>query len=171
MRSFIFRLGALGAVVALALAGAAAAVGTMQSPARDSFAGHLVTGTGAYAGYRGSVSITLVPNPATGDTRPVVLLLRPLACRPSASKCMALRGRATGTIVTQHPIIPDVGMTLNLITSGSVRPLGQVHLAGTIHTVGFIARGRETLRATMRGARGGVTVLAISGLVPGFTSP
>jgi hypothetical protein len=101
----------------------------------------------------------------------MALTISPLACHASGSKCMALRGHATGTAVSVGPIIPDIGATLRLIAVGNVRPLGQVKVGGTIHTVGFIARGRETLRFTLSGGRGSVTVVAASGLVPGFTSP
>jgi hypothetical protein len=66
---------------------------------------------------------------------------------------------------------PDVGRTLRVTAAGRIGPIGNAAVAGTIHTTGFIAHGRELLRFVLSGARGSVTISAVSALVLGFTSP
>jgi hypothetical protein len=66
---------------------------------------------------------------------------------------------------------PDAGAGFAVSGSGTIRPLGRVHVSGSAHGTGLIASGHETLRLTLRARSGEVVVSAQSGLVPGFTSP
>jgi len=153
-----------------ALTAVAGAAGT-PGAARDQFTGRVTSGMGAYAGDRGSLSVRLAPGQAAGTSRRLALTLAPLSCRPGGRGCLGLRGVATGSMLRIAVGIRDVGQTLRLKATGRVSPIGWVVVTGTVRTVGFVARGRETLRLILSGRRGSVTVTAASALVPGFTAP
>ena len=84
--------------------------------------------------------------------------------------CVDLRGKLTGTI-TERPAAPDVGRTFSIVARGQITPLGAVQASGKVSGTGMIARGRVTMRLTLKASHGSVVVTASSGLVPSFTSP
>jgi hypothetical protein len=159
-------LAAAGA--AIALAGAAAPSASV--PAKDSFSGRIVTGTGIYSGDSGGVAIELSVPPSGPKQRPITVTLRGKSCG-GAQHCLRLRGGTRGTLTLMRTRVPDVGSGFALKAAGSVTPLGHTSITGTVHGTGFIARGHDTMSVTLTNTRGSVTVTASSATVPGFTSP
>src|SRR5579859_631702 len=83
-----------------------------SAPARDSFTGTIISGTGAYSGARGRVRVNLHPRGA-GRSRPtrVVVLGQ---CGASSKHCTELNGVLSGTLTQAAPRVPDVGRGFNL---------------------------------------------------------
>ncbi|MEA2146562.1 MAG: hypothetical protein QOG59_2149, partial [Solirubrobacteraceae bacterium] len=114
------------------------------------------------------LSVHLTPG-AGGATRHLVLRLAGRGCAAHTA-CVNLQGKLTGTI-TERPAAPDVGRRFSIVAGGHIAPLGAVRASGSASGTGMIARGRVTLRLTLKAAHGSVVVTANSGLVPSFTSP
>jgi hypothetical protein len=69
--------------------------------------------------------------------------------------------RLVGTFQGQYQIngfIPDVGKTYVISGSGSVHGQGRGSVAGSLHSLGFIAQGEAQGDLTLQGARGSVTL-------------
>jgi hypothetical protein len=139
-------------------------------PAKDSLTGTISAATGAYAGDSGRASITLAPSSSMKARRSLMVSLKGDSCagRPS---CLKLRGTLKGTITAEAGRVRDVGASFTLALKGSAAPLGSVRATGTVNGTGFIARGRETARITLKARHGNVTITAQSAPVRGFTSP
>ena len=135
-----------------------AAAAQLHVPAKDSFSGRVIQGSGRLAGDRGNVKILLQPGAGVSVRRVTVIVT----------------GVAAGTLkgrLTERGGLPDVGRTFALTGSGDVKPLGRVTAAGTVSGVGNARFGHETLRLTLNGAGGSVVMSATSAQVPAFTSP
>ncbi len=140
-----------------------------SAPARDSFTGTIISGTGTYSHARGRVRVNLHPR-GSGRARPTRVVVIGL-CGEAQQGCTELHGRLDGTLSAAGARVPDVGHGFNLAGAGRVSPLGQVTLRGGVSGTGFIARGHEEMRITLSSRSGSVTVQAISGPVKGFSSP
>ena len=159
-------LGPIAITAAAWLVGCGAAAGhdpsvaaaQLRVPAKDSFSGRVVQGSGRFAGDRGSVKVLLEPGGGLSVRRVTVAVTG------------ALAGSLEGKL-TERAGLPDVGRTFTITGSGDVNPLGRVTAAGTVTGVGNARFGRETLRLTLTGAAGSVVISAASGQVPAFTSP
>ncbi len=69
--------------------------------------------------------------------------------------------RLVGTFQGQYQVngaIPDVGKTYVIAGSGSVRGHVRASVAGSLHSLGFIAQGEALGDLTLQGARGSVTL-------------
>lgn len=71
---------------------------------------------------------------------------------------LLLRGELDGT-ATDRQSVPDVGAAVELIGSGKVSPLGDVHDTATIHAAGFIRNGRDQGEMVLFNNLGSVNVL------------
>jgi hypothetical protein len=127
-------------------------------PAKDSFSGRVVQGSGRFARDRGNVKVLLQPGAGVSVRRVTVTMTGVVA------------GALTGKL-TQRAGLPDVGRTFAVTGSGDVKPLGHVTAAGTVTGVGNARFGYETLRLTLHAAGGSVVISATSGQVPAFSSP
>jgi hypothetical protein len=162
---------ARGCAAALAVAGASAAVGVASAaaPAKDSFVASVTAASGKFAGDHGGITIVLAPGPG-GLSRRLTVTLRGGSC--GASKhCIAVSGKLTGSLTRGPAAVPDVGSSLRIRASGTIKSVGKVSATGTVHGTGFIARGQETLKLKLTAPGGTITIGADSGLVPGGTSP
>jgi hypothetical protein len=146
-----------------------AAGGSQSAPARDTFTGSIVSGTGAYSGHHGRVKIYLHPS-GSGPQRPVQVVLRG-ACAAGNGSCTNLTGSLSGTLKRSGRQLADAGEHFTLTGAGRVSPLGHATGRGTVQGTGFIARGHEIMELTLTTAHGSVTVQAMSGRVKGFQSP
>jgi hypothetical protein len=162
LRQCVSVLAGLGIVAGAVDAGAA------TSRPADSLAGHVTSAQGRWRNDRDRMSVHLTPGRG-GGTRHLVIGLAGRSCAAHTA-CVDLRGTLTGTI-TARVSAPDVGRAFSIAARGLVAPLGAVRASGIVTGTGMIARGRVTLRLTLRGAHGSVAVMASSGLVPSFTSP
>lgn len=140
-----------------------------SAPARDSFTGTIVSGTGAFSRARGRVRVNLHPRGSgrARQTRVVVIG----QCRASSRRCIELSGAVSGMLSPAGPRLPDVGHGFSLSGTGRVAPLGHVTLRGSVAGTGFIAHGHELMRIRLSSRSGTVTVQGISGPVRGFTTP
>lgn len=143
--------------------------GGQSAPARDTFTGSIVSGTGAYAGSHGPVKIYLHPH-GSRSKRSLRTVIRG-ECSASARGCTMLAGAMTGTLERSGHMLPDVGDQFILTGEGRVSPLGQASGSGTVGGTGFIARGHALLDLKLTGNRGSVEIRALSGGIGGFTSP
>jgi hypothetical protein len=160
----------VSAVFVSCLALAATGIAGAAKPTRnDSFSAQIASATGRLADHHGRVRVGLFPVASNSDTRSVTIALTPRACRKT-SGCARLRGTLHGSI-TRMPSLPDVGSQFTITGHGTVRPLGRVTASGTAHGVGFVAFGHETIRLTLTGGGGAVTVSGTSGRAPAFSSP
>ena len=143
--------------------------GADSAPARDSFTGTILSGTGAYSHAHGRVIVHLHPR-GSGTARPirVVVIGR---CGGGSHHCTALNGAVSGRLTPAGPRLPDVGHGFKLSGAGRVTPLGHVTLRGAVSGTGFIAHGHEQLTITLSSSSGSMTVQAVSGPVKGFSSP
>jgi hypothetical protein len=148
-------------------AGAVSADAATPRPA-DSLSGRVSSAQGRWAPDHGRLSVHLTPG-AGGATRHLVLRLTGRNCAAHTA-CVDLQGKLTGTI-TARRAAPDVGRSFSIVARGQIAPLGTVRASGTVSGTGMIARGRVTLRLTLKSTHGSVVVTASSGLVPAFTSP
>jgi hypothetical protein len=71
------------------------------------------------------------------------------------------RGTFDGSYEVQ-PSIPDIGPTYQLSGSGHVHGLGQASVSGTLHGIGFIARGQVQGDLTLEGRRGASITLHLT---------
>jgi hypothetical protein len=154
----------VAAPVALASSGS-----TTVAP-QDSFTGKITGGTGPWTGASGRVSIEILDLPSPSSTRVISLVFHGKRCH-GTSGCLRLRGRLTGPLTPGPKQIPDAGNVLEVNAHGNVRPMGHTDAQGTIHGTGFIPKGQESMRLTLNGGGGTVTVSANSATVPGFTNP
>jgi hypothetical protein len=84
---------------------------------------------------------------------------------------LSLSGTVQGTWMRVFTI-PDTGGTQNLSGSGKVPPVGSVQASGTLHTPGFIARGRTTGTLTLSNSHGSITLNLVGAMdQPGFSAP
>lgn len=112
--------------------------------------------------------LRLHPRGPAGRVRPLTLTVTPGACH---SGCLRLSGTLSGTISPVAGHHPDTGSGYTLKLSGKLSPLGRSHAGGSVAGTGFTARGHETLRLTIAGGQGTLTLQGRSPQVPGFTSP
>lgn len=77
-----------------------------------------------------------------------------------AGLSLFLRGELDGT-ATDRQSVPDVGAAVELIGSGKVAPLGQVHDTATIHAAGFIRNGRDQGQMVLFNEKGSVNLLLV----------
>jgi hypothetical protein len=148
-----------------------AAAPTATTPARDAFSGTIRGATGRYAGHHVQASLDIRLRPSAGQSSKLTVTVYPGRCR-AGHVCLDVRGTLTGTFVPAGPAgPPDVGRQFSLHATGRIAPLGKVSVRGTVHGTGFILRGRETMNLTAITRRGKLTIDALSGPVPGFTSP
>jgi hypothetical protein len=98
------------------------------------------------------------PAPAGAD-----ILVKPLVF-------IDLNGSAHGR-TRRVPTPPDVGPVLALEGTGTVSPLGSVHVSGTLHGTGFIKGGRAGGVITLSNARGSITLDLVGPIEPPFTGP
>lgn len=75
----------------------------------------------------------------------------------SGGHVVILVGQASGTASTRFAV-PDVGKTTGLDGSGTVSPLGSVHVQGELHSTGFIAQGRAGGTLTLGNDRGSLSL-------------
>jgi hypothetical protein len=162
-------LGSFTGVVLLSAAGSVAAA-VAAVPAKDSFHGRITRATGRFSSDRAMVAIALHIPRSTDGTRTLRMTLTGPACG-TAPHCLALSGTLKGTISARPGTIPDVGRRYGISVSGTLDRLGHVTATGTVTGVGFIREGHEGLTLDITAARGKLTVAAVSGEVPGFTSP
>jgi hypothetical protein len=158
-------LGCTALVAAGVASTGALAAGSGRVPAKDSFSGRLASASGRYQHDGGNVSFALHVA-KSGNVR---ITLSGRSCSHRAN-CLDLSGTLFGKL-TRVPSNPDVGKSFLLSGVGTVKPLGSVSAGGDVHGTGSIVNGHETLRLTLTGSHGKVTVNAHSPLVPGFTSP
>jgi hypothetical protein len=160
----------LSLVSVACLASAATAIAGVATPTgENSFHGRITSATGRLAGHHGRVRIGFFPTASNTDTRSLRIAIRPRTCSV-AKGCVRLRGTLNGSI-TRVQSIPDTGSQFTITAHGTVRPLGQVTASGTAHGTGNARFGYESVRLTLTGGGGAVTVTGTSGRVPGFSSP
>jgi hypothetical protein len=152
----------------LGIAAGAVTAGAATSRRADSLSGHVSSAHGRWASDHGRVSVHLTPG-AGGATRHLVLRLTGRSCAAHTA-CVDLRGKLSGTI-TELASAPEVGRAFSIMAGGQITPLGAVKASGRASGTGMIARGRVTMRLTLKAAHGSVVVMASSSLVPAFTSP
>jgi hypothetical protein len=145
------------------------AAGGQSAPARDTFTGSIVSGTGAYSRAHGRVKIYLHPS-GSGQQRPVHVVLRG-ACAAGSGGCTNLTGSLSGTLKRSGRQLADAGQHFTLTGAGRVSPLGHATGHGSVQGTGFIALGHELMDLTLATAHGSVTIHALSGRVKGFRSP
>ena len=140
-----------------------------STPRRDTFKGSIVSGTGAYDGDTGRVTIYLHPH-GSGGSRHVRVVVRGSPCH-GASSCLDLNGHLSGKLSRSGHPVPDVGSHYTLKATGRLTPLGHVAADGWAHGTGFINQGHEQMRLTLTNSKGTITVRARSPQVRGFSSP
>lgn len=69
------------------------------------------------------------------------------------------------------PNIPDAGGTQNLNGGGRLRFLGRVHVAGSLHTPGFIQNGTTTGTLDVANSHGSIHLVLMGSPQPGFSPP
>jgi hypothetical protein len=164
-----FVAGAVWVAAFAALTGACAvSAAVARVPAKDHFAGKVVGTHGRLAGYRGSAIIDLDPQRGT-TTRRLTITITGRSCG-GVKRCLRLAGTLTGTITNQKAP-PDRGQPFLIRAGGGVAPLGTVSASGTGQGTGFVRNGRESLRLTLAGRGGSVSVSVQSDRVPALTSP
>jgi hypothetical protein len=160
---------ACGAPLVLAGASAAISVGATGVPTKDTFSGAIVAASGALSGDRGTVTVLLHVGSSATASRRLSLTIRGAACGARKS-CVRLSGTPTGSLRARSSI-PDTGHRYIVSASGPIAPIGRAAVTGTVTGTGFIRRGREQLRLTLRTAHGTITIDAQSAELPGFSSP
>jgi len=167
-------------------AGERSAAATLATSART-YSGTLTSGTGHYAHSSGSLTITLALKP-TGTTthslppRPpyaVSLRLHGAPCNSgqrlgAARGCLSLSGTLAGSVIEERRVAPvgDIPGRLRIVAaSGRVSSLGAVVANGEMIGVGFIRRGRRSLRLTLVARLGTVSLTAFGPPVASFTAP
>ncbi|HEY2770895.1 MAG TPA: hypothetical protein VGI87_10015 [Solirubrobacteraceae bacterium] len=146
-----------------------ATAGAAQPTAENAFHGNVTAARGRLAGRHGRAGIGFFPTDSNSATRPLLITLRPRACR-QAKGCVRLRGTLNGSI-TQVQSLPDTGSAFTISAHGTIHPLGRVTVSGTAHGVGNAIWGYESTRLTLTGGGGSVTISGTSGRVPAFSSP
>jgi hypothetical protein len=68
-----------------------------------------------------------------------------------------LTGRGTGSFQSNLPF-PDAGLTYTVNGSAQLADMGQVNVTGSVHAMGFLAKGHATGALTFSNARGSITV-------------
>ena len=148
---------------------------------------NIVSGTGRYTNATGRVAITLIetqrtPSPEMPFRQPgpefaLSVTLHGARCRRRSSThlstrpCLALSGAITGSAV-QLPHNPDGGGERRIrAASGRTTLLGNVTAVGAYTGTGFIARGRRSIRITIKGRSGAITVDGRGPLIGGFQAP
>ena len=144
--------------------------GRDSAPARDSFTGTILSGTGAYSHAHGRVTIHLHPR-GSGTARLTRVVVIGQCGGGTSQHCTALDGAVSGRLTPAGPRLPDVGHGFKLSGAGRVTPLGHVTLRGAVSGTGFIAHGHERLTIMLSSSSGSVTVQAVRGPVKGFSSP
>jgi hypothetical protein len=148
--------------------------------------GAILSGRGAYASATGGVALTLLetqagPAPGNpflqeGPRYSVSVKLRGALCtrrRPHSSRrsCRQLSGAVKGSAI-QVPHIPDTPPVAKITAaSGQTNLLGMVTASGTYSGTGFIARGVRSIRITLAGRSGAITIAGHGPLVKGFSPP
>jgi hypothetical protein len=84
--------------------------------------------------------------------------------KASATEVVQLHGTMQGQYV-QNTVIPDVGSVFGLNGSGRVNGFGKANVAGSLHSVGFIANGHAEGTLVLTGRRGTIT-LSLVGAEP-----
>jgi hypothetical protein len=84
-----------------------------------------------------------------------------------------LSGQGTGTYT--NPAVPgaltvDGLTTYNFKGTANLAGMGQVHVTGTIHSVGFVITGQATGFLTFSNSRGSVTIALTGPLQAGFSA-
>lgn len=69
-----------------------------------------------------------------------------------------LVGTVKGTYENKGPVIADEGLSFTFNGQGTVKPLGNVGLGGTLREVGFIAGSRAGGSLTLTNSQGSVTL-------------
>jgi hypothetical protein len=159
----------IGCLTACGAAAGRPAADSASARPGDAFTGAISSASGQYVHKRGQLKIALAPA-GSAATRPVRITLAGTTCGGGAD-CVRLTGALQGTIARRLGGIPDVGQRFAIAASGSVSPLGRVSVSGTANGTGNIAFGHESLTLRLSTAKGAVTLTAVSGRVPGFTSP
>ena len=77
--------------------------------------------------------------------------------RSSATEVVQLHGTMQGQYV-QNTVIPDVGSVFGLNGTGRVNGIGKANVAGSLHSVGFIANGHAQGTLVLTGRRGTITL-------------
>jgi hypothetical protein len=154
---------------------------------RRAYSGHITSGTGRYANASGTVAIavTLKP-PGTSPRHPspsqrryaVSLGLRGARCEQgqrlgATHACLALVGTIHGSAVEQRPSPPvgDLPTSIRIAASGRISSVGAVVAKGEMVGVGFIRTVRRSLKMTLAGNSGTVTVMALGPVAPGVAPP
>jgi hypothetical protein len=166
------------------LAAASAASGT-RAETRE-YKGAILSGRGAYASAGGAVAVTLVetqasPGPANpflreGPPYTVSVKLGGALCmrrRPHSARrtCRQLSGALKGSAI-QMRHIPDTPAVVKITAaSGRTNILGVVTTKGTYAGTGFIARGVRSIRITLTGRSGAITIEGHGPPVKGFSPP
>ena len=83
--------------------------------------------------------------------------LQPLVAS-SKPKAITLEGTVKGTYGSIGAIIADQGVAFTFSGQGTVKPLGNVRLSGSLKEVGFIAGGRAGGSLTLTTSQGSVTL-------------
>jgi hypothetical protein len=149
----------------------------------DEFRFSVVEGTGAYKGWKGktgSIDLRLAPilwaQPFAGNTSPLppvfdqgsfTIVIEPP--EPATHKHEHIVGNLHGTYSASDPI-PDVGDSYQLNGTGSVKGLGQVRIAGSLHATGFTVFGRAGGELTLSNARGNITLQLVGPWQNGFAA-
>ncbi len=158
---------------ATSLATAAASVtfaAPHKVPAQDLFTGRITSATHAFKLDRGTLMIEVHTSQPSKTRRPLTLTLHGRRCR-NIPHCVRVTGTLTGTLAANATQIADAGSAYTINATGRIKPFGRVSATGTINGTGFIRVGQETLQLSLRARHGSVRIGALSGSVPGFTSP
>jgi hypothetical protein len=80
--------------------------------------------------------------------------------RASAMQVVQLHGTMQGQYV-QNTVIADVGSVFGLNGSGRLNGFEKANLAGSLHSVGFIANGHAQGTLVLTGRRGTITLILV----------
>jgi hypothetical protein len=166
-------IGALAA--ALAIGGDAAA---LSGPTR-SFEAHVLPGAGRYTHASGRVTVLLTVTPLAPDGHELQVSARLMGRRcekhqPVSSGCLTLSGTISGyaSLERQERPIADAPGRWHLEgAQGTVKPLGEVAVVGTLVGTGYIHRGRPSIWIGITNRYGTVSMGGWGPLVGGFELP